>query len=95
MKQFVNLAKVAYAKGRTNLAMAALSIAYDLSYVQSLRETEAGVSEFGTACARAIAVLIDGRLLPYGTMLRSTVVVVGAGPAGLTVAQELAAAAST
>lgn len=36
--------------------------------------------------------LIDGQLLPYGTMLRSTVVVVGAGPAGLTVAQELAAA---
>ena len=36
--------------------------------------------------------LVDGRLLPYGTLLRSTVVVVGAGPAGLTVAQELAAA---
>jgi len=36
--------------------------------------------------------LVDGRLLPYGTLLRSTVVVVGAGPAGLTVTQELAAA---
>jgi choline dehydrogenase-like flavoprotein len=37
-------------------------------------------------------VLIDGTLLPYRTTLRSDVVVVGAGPAGLTVAQELAAA---
>lgn len=52
VKQFVNLAKMAYARGRTNVAMAALSIAYDLSYVQSLRDVEAGVSEFGTGLKR-------------------------------------------
>jgi GT2 family glycosyltransferase len=49
VKQLVNLAQRAHAKGRTKVAMAALSVAYDLSYVQSLREAEAGESEFGAA----------------------------------------------
>lgn len=35
--------------------------------------------------------LVDGRLLPLGARLRSDVVIVGAGPAGLTLAQTLAA----
>jgi choline dehydrogenase-like flavoprotein len=34
--------------------------------------------------------LIDGRLLPYGTRLRADVVVVGAGPAGIACAERLA-----
>jgi GT2 family glycosyltransferase len=47
--QFVNLAQRAHRRGAEKVTMAALSIAYDLSYVQSLRDAEAGESEFGTA----------------------------------------------
>jgi GT2 family glycosyltransferase len=47
VRQFVNVAQRAHRRGATKVAMAALSIAYDLSYVQSLREAEAGESEFG------------------------------------------------
>jgi choline dehydrogenase-like flavoprotein len=39
-------------------------------------------------------VLIDGRAIPSGSTLRADVVVVGAGPAGITIAQELARAGS-
>jgi GT2 family glycosyltransferase len=48
VKRLVELAQKAHRRGGEKLAMAALSIAYDLSYVQSLREAEAGESEFGT-----------------------------------------------
>lgn len=45
----VAVAKVAYRLKATDLSMAALSVAYDLSYVQSLRETEANESTVGGA----------------------------------------------
>lgn len=49
VQQLVNIAQRAHSSGRTKLAMAALSVAYDLSYMQSLREAEAGESEFDAA----------------------------------------------
>jgi GT2 family glycosyltransferase len=49
VKHFVDLAQKAHRRGRVKVAMAALSIAYDLSYMQSLRDAEAGESEFDTA----------------------------------------------
>ena len=83
-------AEALHRPGATTLATAALSVAYDLSYVDALREAELGA---GRACrVDGRPVLIDGRLVPAGGVLRSDVAIVGAGPAGLTVAKELAGA---